>query len=89
MSAQKCTPQQDARGDREDRYRALLDLLVAYRGERAFNQYRDEQPDLDIAGGAATRRRNLCVYLDAFAGARVVLVGEAAGYAGCRFSGIP
>jgi hypothetical protein len=28
-------------------------------------------------------------YLESFSGAAYVLVGEAAGYAGCRFSGIP
>jgi hypothetical protein len=35
------------------------------------------------------RCHNLRRYLETFAGARFVLVGEAAGYAGCRFSGIP
>jgi hypothetical protein len=70
-------------------YDHLLDLLTAYRNDRAFNQYRDVRPDLDLPQGAEIRRRNLRGYLDAFAGARFVLVGEAAGYAGCRFSGIP
>jgi len=67
----------------------LFDMLVAYRGSRAFNQYRDVHPGLDRPDGAAVRRRNLRHYLKAFATARFVLVGEAAGYAGCRFSGIP
>jgi uracil-DNA glycosylase family 4 len=35
------------------------------------------------------RRKRLCAYLDARAQARVVLVGEAAGYRGARVSGIP
>jgi len=67
----------------------LLDLLVAYRSDRAFNQYRDVDPELDLPDGPAIRRRNLRRYLETFAGARFALVGEAAGYAGCRFSGIP
>ncbi len=67
----------------------LFELLMAYHGERAFNQYRDVHPQLDLPHGAAVRRRNLHRYLETFADARFVLVGEAAGYAGCRFSGIP
>jgi hypothetical protein len=67
----------------------LFDMLVAYRGSRAFNQYRDVHAGLDRPAGAAVRCRNLCHYLEAFVSARFVLVGEAAGYAGCRFSGIP
>ena len=67
----------------------LFDLLTAYRGVRAFNQYRDVHPELDRPHGVAVRRHNLRCYLETFAGARFVLVGEAAGYAGCRFSGIP
>jgi len=67
----------------------LLDLLAAYRSDRAFNQYRDVDPKLDLPDGPAIRRRNLHCYLDTFKGACFVLVGEAAGYAGCRFSGIP
>ena len=67
----------------------LFELLTAYRNPRVFNQYRDVDPELDRADGAAVRCRNLRLYLTAFAHARFVLVGEAAGYAGCRFSGIP
>lgn len=67
----------------------LFALLTAYRSEGAFNQYRDVHPELDLPHGAAVRRHNLRCYLETFAGARFVLVGEAAGYAGCRFSGIP
>ena len=54
-----------------------------------FNPYRDRDLRLDLASGPARRRANLREYVDAFAGARLVLVGEAAGYNGCRFSGIP
>ena len=68
---------------------SLLELLTAYRGDGAFNQYRDVHPQLDRPNGAAVRCHNLRYYLKAFADARFVLVGESAGYAGCRFSGIP
>ncbi len=72
------------------RFELLFDRLRAYPSEgRVFNQYRDVDPELDRPDGAQVRCRNLRHYLEAFAGARYVLVGEAAGYAGCRFSGIP
>jgi hypothetical protein len=68
----------------------LFELLTAYSdNDRAFNQYRDVHLGLDLPHGAAVRRHNLRCYLETFAGARFLLVGEAAGYAGCRFSGIP
>ena len=68
----------------------LFELLAAYpSSSNTFNQYRDVHPTLDRLRGAEIRRHNLRIYLEAFVGARTVLVGEAAGYAGCRFSGIP
>ena len=67
----------------------LFELLVWGEGDGVFNQYRDFDPGLERHDGPAIRRRNLRRYLDAFADAAYVLVGEAAGYAGCRFSGIP
>lgn len=67
----------------------LFELLTAYHGSRTFNQYRDVHPELDRPHGAEIRCHNLRCYLETFASARFVLVGEAAGYAGCRFSGVP
>jgi len=73
----------------------LLDLLQVYCGEGVYNQYMDvdrassAHAVLDRPDGAAIRRRNLRRYLEAYASASYALVGEAAGYAGCRFSGIP
>lgn len=54
-----------------------------------FHPYRDRDPALEVADGPARRLANLRSYLRAHEGARYVLVGEAAGYNGCRFSGIP
>jgi uracil-DNA glycosylase len=67
----------------------LFDLLVEFQGEGAFNQYRNVTTEFDLPHAAAIRRANLQRYLELFSGAAYVLVGEAAGYAGCRFSGIP
>lgn len=67
----------------------LLELLVDFQGPSVFNQYCDTDSRFDRPDGAAIRRRNLRRYLEAFADASYLLVGEAAGYAGCRFSGIP
>ena len=67
----------------------LFALLTNFQGEGTFNQYRDVTARFDLPNGAAIRRANLRCYLELFAGASYVLVGEAAGYAGCRFSGIP
>ena len=62
----------------------LFELLTSYHREGVFNQYRDVHPDLDQPDGAEVRCHNLSRYLEAFTSARFVLVGEAAGYAGCR-----
>jgi uracil-DNA glycosylase len=67
----------------------LFELLAEYQGPGAFNQYRTRDAQLDRPDAALLRRRNLRHYLKTFATASYVLVGEAAGYAGCRFSGIP
>jgi uracil-DNA glycosylase len=67
----------------------LMELLLAYQGPGTFNQYQDWDPTLDRPEAPALRCANLRRYLAAFADAAYVLVGEAAGYAGCRFSGIP
>jgi hypothetical protein len=54
-----------------------------------FNQYRDVVAGLDLPEGAAIRRQNFRNYLDSFdAPPTVLLVGEAAGHRGGRFSGI-
>ena len=55
------------------------------------NHYAEEHPLHDLKGGAAIRRENLTRYLRRFADSPPgwMIVGEAAGYQGNRFSGIP
>ncbi len=55
-----------------------------------FNQYNDEDPACDLPGAAGIRRENLRGYLWCFdRRPAVLLVGEAAGPWGARFSGVP
>jgi uracil DNA glycosylase superfamily protein len=68
-------------------------LRVLYRGPRGpapavVNPYRDEHPGLDQPGGARRRRRNLEAYLERVGTPRRLLLGEALGFRGGRFSGI-
>lgn len=67
----------------------LIERLTTYSSPCTFNQYRQVDVGFDRPGAAAIRLANLRRFLQLFAGARFLLVGEAAGYAGCRFSGIP
>ena len=62
--------------------RSFIDRLVAARIGQTTNFYRH-------GPGAAERRERLTSYLDARAGARILLVGEAPGCRGARISGIP
>ena len=57
----------------------LVERLAAARIGATFNQYR----------GSSLLRERLEAYLQARAGARFILVGEAAGYRGARVSGLP
>ena len=63
-----------------------LDLRGAAPG--VANPYRDEVPELDGRGAAGRRRRNLEAYLERVGRVRCLLVGEALGFRGGRFSGI-
>lgn len=68
-------------------------LRAVERGPRGaaagvVNPYRDEVPGLDRQGAARARRRNLAAYLELVGRPRLVLVGEALGFRGGRFSGI-
>ena len=68
----------------------ILEKLLAYIGEDdTFNQYRQNHPEHDLPDGAAVRCRNLRQFLATFTDVRYILLAEAAGYQGCRFTGIP
>ena len=72
-----------------DAIAAFVAALAAARPATLVNPWRDERPDLDRPGAAAIRAANLEAYLrDRVPGCRLLLVGEAPGYQGCRFSGI-
>ena len=68
-------------------------LRTLYRGPKSsaadvVNPYRDEVSELDRPGAARYRRANLEAYLEEVGRPRVVLLGEALGFRGGRFSGI-
>ncbi len=58
--------------------------------ERLWNPYAGLHPEYDTPGADQQRRQNLHNYLASFPRApKVMLVGEAPGPWGCRFSGLP
>lgn len=68
--------------------RQFLDLLRAPTPQHVFNPWTMRDGDMDLAGDAAHQRaQRLVRHLSVEA--RYVLVGEAAGYQGCKVSGIP
>ncbi|MFB3883150.1 MAG: uracil-DNA glycosylase family protein [Armatimonadota bacterium] len=76
----------------------LQELWELYRAEvfpvrstdDLFNQYRDVDPDLDRPEGHRIRQENLKRYLESYSKRPTVLVvAEAAGPWGTRFSGVP
>ncbi|MBN1316304.1 MAG: uracil-DNA glycosylase [Anaerolineales bacterium] len=72
-----------------DSIQAILDTLTDYSHSDVFNQYAEEHPKHDISGACRIRRNNLRLYLNTFIDVKIILLAEAAGYQGCRFSGIP
>lgn len=55
-----------------------------------FNHYRDNVPDLDLPDGNRIRLKNLYNYIFSFPQKpSVLIIGEAPGIKGCRFSGVP
>src|SRR5690554_885232 len=58
--------------------------------DRLFNLYRDVNEDLDRPDAAEIRRTNLYRYLERYQSfPPVLLLAEAPGPRGCRFSGVP
>jgi hypothetical protein len=70
--------------------RLLRRLYAGPRGPApaVANPYRDEVPGLDRRGAARRRRRNLEAYLERVGRPGLLVVGEALGFRGGRFSGI-
>lgn len=55
-----------------------------------FNIYKDIDNSIDLENGAAIRRENLRKYLRSFYRVpKILILGEAPGHRGCRFSGVP
>lgn len=55
-----------------------------------FNPYRGIEPAVDRPGADRIRRENLRRYLESFTHwPEVLVIGEAPGWRGCRFSGVP
>ncbi|GIV83849.1 MAG: hypothetical protein KatS3mg052_0856 [Candidatus Roseilinea sp.] len=72
------------------RLRALLAALTRPpRLAHAVNPYTERRPKLDVPDAPRIRLANLACYLHNHRDARIALIGEAAGYRGCRFTGIP
>ncbi len=67
---------------------AFTHRLIDYQASGVFNQYAEVNLDYDRPDAAERRRGNMRRYLDVFRDAAYVLVSEAPGYAGCRFSGV-
>jgi len=58
--------------------------------EILFNQYKDSDPIFDLPNGNNIRKQNLRNYLGSFSQRpSIMIVGEAPGPRGCRFSGVP
>lgn len=57
-------------------------------GANVFNPWKDQDPDDAVKKAHVHRAERLCKHF-MLAKPRVVLIGEAPGYAGCHFSGIP
>lgn len=67
---------------------AILEALASARMPNVFNPWTDHDP-LDLPHcGPADRAMRLVQHFDC-PGARLLLIGEAPGYQGCHFSGVP
>lgn len=63
--------------------------LTEYHGENVFNPWADFDPDYDVAYARSIRKAQLERYLGRRLGtARILLIAEACGYQGGRFTGI-
>lgn len=67
----------------------LAPLFDAPSSPTLFNVYRDDDPAYDVPGGSALRRENLVQYVKTWEASDVLLIAEAPGPNGARFSGVP
>lgn len=67
----------------------FIQSLLSWHGEEVFNPWADFDPDYDVAHARSIRRAQLERYLERrLHTARILLVAEACGYQGGRFTGI-
>jgi uracil-DNA glycosylase len=64
----------------------LIEQLADFTAPNVFNPWRDVDP-LDIGSGELRRRLRLARHFNVRA--KLLLIGEAPGYQGCHFSGVP
>jgi uracil-DNA glycosylase len=64
----------------------ILGVLRSFRAPNVFNPWADVDP-LDLPGGPAMRCERLRRHFDVIPS--LLLIGEAPGYKGCHFSGVP
>jgi uracil-DNA glycosylase len=65
----------------------ILQALIEFRSPNVFNPWRDyDQMDM-LSGGPIVRQERLLAHFDC--APEFMLIGEAPGYQGCHFSGVP
>lgn len=70
--------------------RLFTESLKKYKSKNVFNPWKDFDPDYDIAHARSIRKAQLERYLaHRLDSPRLLIVAEACGYQGCRFTGIP
>ena len=67
----------------------FIEKLTDYHHPDVFNPWADYDPDYDVASARSIRRKQLARYLiHRIENARILLIAEACGYQGGRFTGI-
>jgi hypothetical protein len=65
-------------------------FLASLKDGPLFNQYNDKNLEIDLLDADEIRQENLRIYLRSFSERpSVIVIGEAPGWRGCRFSGVP
>jgi len=68
----------------------VFTLRSTHGGTPRLNPYREEVPGIDKPGAARIRQHNLQNYIESIDKMpHTLLIGEAPGWRGCRFSGVP